>query len=505
MFAHPEERVKTTYRRNTSMNRSKTFASVMLVVLALVLVTSPINAQPNASGMCPDGSEPYKVIRGDSLWKKAGGPDYEVGLARLKELNPQIADRPLVRHSADDVDFLLREGELLCGLQESGLEIRQDKAPVEKTLSGMTAILGGVTNVPDVDTDYTWILWLLVILALMLLLRRLVHSRKEREREAARVEVEKERLAEERRQARQAREDRLDEERRVQELKRRQINPTTAGPAMREGGIGNLPVDQLASYLDQLANANCTNGEGGPRFVRVSPPIKGVLMGPWMVSFRDAPPALFECDGTSPTYDAYQSFYRDTITNEIVAKEGLEGCGNDLLKGRVENRGGVFIPTGVVTALSTPLAPPTFGLQGALNLTRQLDAAGPHVENDPSLFVFTTVLQFLGVENTIEAEASAVAERIVAHRAEQLAQADRLRRELALVQEGAEEDDQSIIDLVKLAGRFGVALPNPGQQTLQLADGTLVEPASSETAEPAPPPVVEVPAADVQAGDAHPN
>jgi hypothetical protein len=434
----------------------------ILVVATVVAAAPPTPPYAGIGKVCAPGISSYKVVHGDSLAGKAGDDKWKAALDKLTGFNDWIGKR-LEPPNANGVEVLwIMPDEVICGMRESGVMVVNTTTntvapkPAEKT--GLAIIAGGVTNVSDVDTDYTWLWWLLAILALALLLRRLVRGRREREREAAR-------LAEEDRLAAQRQREEEDRQREA-ERQRRLSDPVTAGPPMREGGIANLPPAEITSYLDQLANANHTNGRGGRLLVRMGPAMEGNLLGAWRISFAGAPAQVFDCDG-SDKYRAYQSVYRNTNTGGIVVKYGFQSCGNDAEQENAQGEGGWFIPKRTVVV---PTPPPVFGLQQAMSLTRRLDA-GTVTETDRPALVFSAVLDVLGVENTIEAEARAAAESIAAHRAEQLAQAERLRHELALIEAGAQEDDQSIIDLVELGGRFGLALPDPRQATLELADG----------------------------------
>lgn len=315
-------------------------ASLALIVLALVafVAASPINAQQ--ARICPDGKTPYYVQRGDTAWDKNGGPVWREGWAWLISQNPQLANRQIVERSADDIFVLLKEGEPICGLEGSGLEIRNGgntvTLPKEPTTPAVATpalnnnLTGGEPNSSLTGGGITmpWWAWLLISLILLALARwwwKFTH-------------------------------------------------PATSGAPLRHNGVDPLNTDDVIMWTTRLGRTRFGRLAEYPQETlhpRLVGNIEaGVINGIGRVSYNNSAPSL-RLMRNEPGFRAW--FQMPNGRREQLVF--LQGCGNDVVFSGLRYTGFTFTPTGVAATIPVqqPVVAPvpvpqprsTFGLTQA--------------------------------------------------------------------------------------------------------------------------------------------
>lgn len=242
------------------MKISRLASLALVVAFALgMFVPSIINAQSPVPVMprCPDGSYAYIVPQSQSAWRLLGGPAWRVGWNRLIKVNPDLADRPIDERSPDDVFVLLREGEPICGLDESGLTIGPEpirEAEVRESTGTAHAVAvdpPGFLEASGFDHTPPWWGWfaLLLFLALVTVIMIGLYWRAER--------------------------------RKREEEKAIRHHPASLGPPMVAGGIEYFTVDTIADLMDRRFKSKVlpTRRVEGPNRVRIG--------GRWSFYFGD--------------------------------------------------------------------------------------------------------------------------------------------------------------------------------------------------------------------------
>jgi hypothetical protein len=318
----------------------------ILLAFAAVIATAPVNAQQ--PGLCLNGNLPYIVQYGDTVWDKMGGPGWEGGWAKLVRQNRTLADRPIIHRSADDVFVLLREGEELCGLETSGLEIR-NKDVVANGVNWSEVAEADIPEIaveadPRLDAlqekwsasttqgesdwfDPPWWWWILIVVLAVWFLRWLW----------------------------------------------RFTHPTTSGPALTTHPLHREEPRRIARYTDTLASARfgpLATAEFPDRPRRVGDIETGLVTGIAPVRYSDKPRTRLM--SREPGFRAWFEWPGGRREHLVF----LAACGNDIIYEGVRYFGLTFEPTGTLGVVPEipPPPPQTWGLELYLRYRNRLKA-----------------------------------------------------------------------------------------------------------------------------------
>ncbi|MEK7579369.1 MAG: hypothetical protein AAB460_02465 [Patescibacteria group bacterium] len=340
------------------MRRNLTLASIVLVLAAVFSMTAPLNAHPEQGSTdgtifhCPDGTHPYMVRLGDTLWSKQGEA-WRTGWPKLVEQNRHLRlENRRKDYTADDIRVMLYRGDYLCNLAESGFTVGTATSEILVTKDAEPPATPIAANRPTLSVLVRWILaGLLVLFALVVLF---LWNRQRRE-----------------------------------QMK----HPATLGPPMATRGIEHLTPEQVASYVDNLA---------GRRFKgdRVGNPERVRLLGRWRFNYNDGQSRVGICSGRDEDR-AYRAVYTIPGRKPNVEVFTLLACGND--GNTTESLGGTWTHDPLPQPAPAPVAPVvrTWGLaeyrgwlkrmvDGGIQITRR--RLHLHLNNLVELFGFRIVV-----------------------------------------------------------------------------------------------------------------
>lgn len=140
----------------------------LLLVVALTVMASPLVAQPDALGMCPDGEAAQHVEEGSFLLlKNQADKDWRASWKTFRAANPHInfGEGRIISFSPKDNRVPIYVRDLLCGLSKAGYEIQPATLLERKKIDGL--------DDPTSDSWMWWVSLVIIVVAVAIVINRL--------------------------------------------------------------------------------------------------------------------------------------------------------------------------------------------------------------------------------------------------------------------------------------------------------------------------------------------